>query len=285
MKKKIEKNRFPEMNREYQLLVTDIDGTLLDDNNQVTPKTLEAFQQIKRQDIKIALATGRFFPDAHHFAKRIAFHCPMILIHGAVIQAFEGSIINQQILPIESIPVLLELAQKEEIPYQIFQNDRFIMPRKTKWNDIYLNYSEIEPLIMPDIVQYLKRHQDIFAFTFLGAPERLGSMRKKIEEKLNGSVSIASAHPNVLEVLAPGVNKGKAIKELASYLDIPLSKVIAIGDNYNDIEMIKMAGLGIAMGNAPQKVKDAATYITMDNNHDGIAHFISTLLSHQSDRQ
>lgn len=285
MKKETEKNRIPEMNREYQLLVTDIDGTLLNDDNQVTPKTLEAFQQIKIQGIKIALATGRFFPDAHYFAKRIACHCPMILIHGAVIQSFEGSIISQQILPIESIPVLVELAQKEEISYQIFQDDRFIMPRKNKWNDVYLNSSGIEPLIIPDIVQYLKLHQDVFAFTFLGTPERLDSMRKKIEEKFNGSISIANAHPNVLEVMAPGVNKGEAIKKLASYLDIPLSKVIAIGDNYNDIEMIKMAGLGVAMGNAPQEVKDVATYITTDNNHDGIARFISTLLSHQPDRK
>ena len=285
MKKETEENRFPEMNREYQLLVTDIDGTLLNDNNQVTPKTLEAFQQIKREGIKIALATGRFFPDAHYFAKRIACHCPMILIHGAVIQSFEGSIISQQILPTESIPVLVELAQKEEIPYQIFQDDRFIMPRKTKWNDIYINNSEIKPLIISDIVQYLKLHQDVFAFTFFGTPERLDSMRKKIEEKLNGSISIANAHPNLLEVVAQGVNKGKTLKKLASYLEIPLSKVIAIGDNYNDIEMIKMAGLGVAMGNAHQEVKDVATYITTDNNHDGIAHFISTLLSHQPDRK
>ena len=282
MKKETEKNSLTGFNTHYRLLAIDIDGTLVNDNNQVTSKTIEAIRQAQREGIRITLATGRFYPDAHYFARRIVCKCPMILIHGAVIQSFDGSIISQQILPAESIPILVELAQKEEMPYQIFQDNRFIMAKKSKWNDIYLNYSEIEPLIVPDIVQYFKKHRDIFAFTFLGTPEKLDSLSKKVKEKLNGKISIANAHPNLLEVVAPGVNKGRALNELASKLDIPMSQVIAIGDSYNDIEMIKTAGLGVAMGNAPQEVKEVASFITKDNNHDGIAHLVSHLLSHHA---
>ena len=92
---------------------------------------------------------------------------------------------------------------------------------------------------------------------------------------MGDKISIACSHDNLLDIVGPNVNKGTALIELADILKISVSEIIAIGDNYNDIEMIKIAGLGVAMGNAPSEVKDAADFVTKDNNNEGIAHFIS----------
>lgn len=277
---KKEDNKNPNiLSKEYQLLAIDIDGTLLNDSNQMSQKTHDALQTMKEYGITITLATGRFYPDAFYFAKLLGFSCPMILLHGALIQSQEGKIIKKQELLPETIPVLIDIAKKEKVPFQIFHEDYLVMEEKTKWNDIYLSFSEIKPVIVPDIREYIKKQKSPFAFIFLGTPQKMGRLKKIVEEKMNDSIAIACAHPNLLEIIAADASKGNALKQLAAMKNIPLSQTIAIGDSYNDIEMIKTAGLGVAMGNAPKEVKDAADCITKDNNHDGIAYFISQFLA------
>jgi len=269
--------------KDYKLMAIDIDGTLLDKNSQITQSTCNALQKIKEKGITITFATGRFYPDAIYFAKLLGFSCPMILLHGALIQSQDGKILKKHELPAYTVPVLVDIARKEKIPYQIFHEDWLVMEKKTKWNDVYLSFSEIKPVIVPDISEYLKNQENPFTFIFLGAQQKMVRLKKIIEEKLNDSIAIACAHPNLLEIIAPNVSKGIALKELAAMKNIPLSQTIAIGDSYNDIEMLKVAGLGVAMGNAPQEVKDVADYITKDNDNDGIAYFVSQYLARHTD--
>jgi hypothetical protein len=260
-------------------MAIDIDGTLLDKNSQITQSTCDALQKIKEKGITITFATGRFYPDAIYFAKLLGFSCPMILLHGALIQSQDGKVIRKQGLPPESIPILIEIAKKEKVPFQIFHENFLVIEKKSKWNDVYLSFSEIKPVIVPDINQYLKNHKSPFSFIYLGTEQRMAKLKKVVEDRLNNTIAIASAHPNLLEIIAPDVSKGRALKELAAMKNIPLSQTIAIGDSYNDMEVLKAAGLGVAMGNAPQEVKDIADYITKDNDNDGIAYFVSQYLA------
>lgn len=266
-------------NKDYKLMAIDIDGTLLDKNSQITQSTCDALQKIKEKGITITFATGRFYPDAIYFAKLLGFSCPMILLHGALIQSQDGKVIRKQGLPPESIPILIEIAKKEKVPFQIFHENFLVIEKKSKWNDVYLSFSEIKPVIVPDINQYLKNHKSPFSFIYLGTEQRMAKLKKVVEDRLNNTIAIASAHPNLLEIIAPDVSKGRALKELAAMKNIPLSQTIAIGDSYNDMEVLKAAGLGVAMGNAPQEVKDIADYITKDNDNDGIAYFVSQYLA------
>lgn len=265
--------------KDYKLMAIDIDGTLLDKNSQITQSTCDALQKIKEKGITITFATGRFYPDAIYFAKLLGFSCPMILLHGALIQSQDGKVIRKQGLPPESIPILIEIAKKEKVPFQIFHENFLVIEKKSKWNDVYLSFSEIKPVIVPDINQYLKNHKSPFSFIYLGTEQRMAKLKKVVEDRLNNTIAIASAHPNLLEIIAPDVSKGRALKELAAMKNIPLSQTIAIGDSYNDMEVLKAAGLGVAMGNAPQEVKDIADYITKDNDNDGIAYFVSQYLA------
>lgn len=268
--------------KNYQLMAIDIDGTLLDNQSKIRKATCDALQRMKEHGITVTFATGRFYPDAFYFARMLGFSCPMILLHGALIQSQDGKILKKHELPPDSVPALIDIAKKEKIPYQIFHEDWLVMEKKTKWNDIYLSFSEIKPVIVPDINEYLKNQKSPFSFIFLGNQQRLARLKRIIEEKLGDSIAIACAHPNLLEIIAPNVSKGTALQELAAMKNILLSQTIAIGDSYNDIQMLKIAGLGVAMGNAPQEVKAVADYITKDNDNDGIAYFVSKYLAHNS---
>lgn len=265
--------------KKYKLMAIDIDGTLLDNDSKLRKTTHDALQKIKDHGIILTFATGRFYPDASYFARLLDFSSPMILLHGALIQSQDGKIIKKHQLSPLIIPVLVDIARKEKISFQLFHKDWLVMENKTKWNDIYLRYSELKSLIVPDVNHYLKNQDSPLSFIYLGKKEEMERLQKIITERLQDSITIACAHPNLLEVVAPGISKGIALKELAAMSKIPLSQTIAIGDNYNDVEMLKMAGLGVAMGNAPQEVKDAADYITKDNENDGIAYFVSKYLA------
>ena len=110
----------------------------------------------------------------------------------------------------------------------------------------------------------------------------LKDYKEKVLQKFGDSISITSGIPNCIDILDGGISKAKGISIISEELDIPREEVIAVGDNINDIEMIEYAGLGVAMGNAPEKVKDKADYVTTSNNDDGLARFLENLLEAQS---
>ncbi len=265
----------------YQLLVLDIDGTLLDDNNQISTRTLEALKVLRKCGIIITLATGRLYHDACHLYRQLELSSPMILLHGALIQSCEGKIISEKSLSSDTVAELAKIARRKHVSFQAFTTDCLILEKKTHWNDLYLTYSPGKPEIICVSDMGQAGGDKIIQFAFLGEEAELLQIRELVDKQLKNSISVACSHPNLLEIVAPGVNKGNALKELASLLNITLSQIIAIGDNYNDKEMIQTAGLGVAMGNAPQEVKDVADVITEDNNHDGIACFVDRLFKRE----
>ncbi len=268
------------LNRQYQLLVIDIDGTLVNDQNEITQKTIDTLQEVKDLGLTITLATGRLYSDALYFAEHLGLYSPMILLHGALIQSYNGEIIVERDLDPQVISRLIVIAREKDISFQVFRTDCLIIEKRTTWNDLYLKYSSTKPeiIFVPDMLYYLKHR--ITQFAFLGDEPEILDLKNLVQKQLGNKVSIACSHPNLLEIVAPSVSKGTALKELAAIMKIPLSQIIAIGDNYNDIEMIKIAGLGVAMGNAPLEVKKVADFITRDNNHDGIAYFVSQFLTY-----
>jgi Cof subfamily protein (haloacid dehalogenase superfamily) len=278
--KKEEKKDFSSFHKNYQLLAVDIDGTLLNDSNQITQNTYQALKVMKEHGFLIILATGRLYPDAFYFAKYLDLFSPMILLHGALVQSYEGEILKEKDLPPEVIVQLIKIAREKDVSFQAFRTDCLVIEKRTAWNDLYLKYSPNKPEIIcvPDMCHFLENRATQFAF--LGEKSEILHLKEFVKKHLRNTVSIACAHPNLLEIVAPNVSKGNALRELADIKNIPLSQTIAIGDSYNDIEMIETAGLGVAMGNAPRKVKDAADFITKDNNHDGIAYFVSKFLIH-----
>ncbi|MFW6148796.1 MAG: HAD family hydrolase, partial [Atribacterota bacterium] len=109
--------------KQYKLLVIDIDGTLLNDQNQITQKTIDTLQQVKHLGLTIILATGRIYSDAFYFAKYLNLFSPMILLHGALIQAYNGKILKEESLSVDIVAKLIKIAREKKASFQAFQTD------------------------------------------------------------------------------------------------------------------------------------------------------------------
>ena len=130
----------------------------------------------------------------------------------------------------------------------------------------------ITATVVEDLLEFV--HGDPTKLLIIGEPERLEEYKLTFASHWHDPPTLTKSEPNYLEVLGAGVSKGRALERVSDYTGIPLTKVMAFGDNPNDLDMIRTAGLGVAMGNAHPEVKKAADLITDTNDNDGVAKVI-----------
>ena len=260
----------------YRLLVLDLDGTLLDHKSELLPNTEAAVKKVMAQRIKVTFATGRLFGDAFPYAQRLDLTLPLILNHGALLQSLAGEVLANWQIDSSSAQALIAIARRTNCACQVYSRGQLYLEKMAAWNKEYLKYSFTSPQLVPNLAAVAAHGPE--QIDFLGEPEELEPVRKIIEKELGAAVQPTSSYRHLLEILPPGVSKGRALQCLADYLQIPLSTTIAVGDGYNDLEMILAAGLGVAMGNAPEEVRQQADYVTAPNHEDGLAQFLDDFI-------
>jgi len=267
------------MEKKFKLIVLDIDGTLLDNDSKISFNTANSIKKIKEHGIEPTFATGRLFPDARYYADILQIFQPMILLHGAIVQSPDGKVIKGFPLSHEIIRELINFARNKKVAFQLYQKDSLLIEKRTFWHNQYLKYSPGKPKVFCFKDIWKNFEKEIYQFAFFGANEDILILRELVKEHFKESISIQFSHPNLLEIAAPNISKGAALIELADIMNISLKNIITVGDYENDLEMLQLAGLGVAMGNAPQKVKNVANFITESNSKDGLAIFIEHLLA------
>lgn len=260
----------------YRLLVLDLDGTLLDHKSELSPRTEATVKKALVQGLKVTFATGRLFTDALPYAERLGLTLPLILNHGALLQTLAGEVLASRQIEGESAQALIAIARATGCACQLYSKGRLYLEKLAHWNKEYLKYSHTSPKLVPDLAAVAAEGPE--QIDLLGEPEELGRVREIVEKELGPAVQPTSSYRYLLEILPPGVSKGAALQFLADYLQIPLSDTIAVGDGYNDLEMILAAGLGVAMGNAPEEVRQQADYVTAPNSQDGLAQFLDKFM-------
>ncbi|HHY92043.1 MAG TPA: HAD family phosphatase, partial [Firmicutes bacterium] len=223
------------------------------------------------------LATGRLLADTLPYAQRLGITAPLILHHGALLVTADRVVLVHQPIPGKAAQGLVAIARELNLSCQAYAGGELVVEKITPWTRIYLGYSKVKPVVVPDLAAYVAG--GISQFDFLGEPEELAAAHAQVAERLAGAVRTTSSHPNLLEVLASGVSKGRALARLAEHLGIPLAATVAVGDGFNDLEMLQAAGLGVAMANAPAAVRAQADYVTAGNNENGVARLITKLLA------
>ncbi|HKM39404.1 MAG TPA: Cof-type HAD-IIB family hydrolase [bacterium] len=264
-------------NPNYRLLILDLDGTVLDNDGRLTPSTETALKKVQDRGLKATFATGRLFNDTLPYAKKLGLTLPLIVNHGAVLQTPAGEVLISWQLDRDQACALVAIARRTGCACQLYKRGQLYLERLAPWNKEYLKYSTVKPRIVPDLaaIAALKPEQ----IDFLGKPDELKPVANIIERELGPAVNPTSSCRHLLEVLPAGVSKGTTMEYLAAHLKIPLSATVAIGDGYNDLGLILAAGLGVAMGNAPEAVRRQADYVTAPNDQNGLALFLEHLLA------
>lgn len=262
----------------YKLIAIDMDGTLLNSENEISQRNKESIKTAASLGINIVLSTGRLFKSAYQYANDLEITSPIISCNGAYVTEKDVSKIMYK-APLEqdvSMKVI-ELSEKEKINYYFLNDSTFYISEVNSYSEFFQEWSKKADLKIGEDIIILKeplkavKENNIKVYKFIFIEEDKDKLIK-FKEKLKGisGIEVVSSWWNNIEVMKKGVSKGSALKELCKKLDIDKEQVIAIGDNENDISMLEFAGLAVAMGNGDDKVKKIANYVTDTNDNDGV---------------
>lgn len=260
----------------YRMLVLDLDDTLLKDDRTVSELTRRRLLEAQQQGMIVVLASGRPTYAMQHLAKELC-----LAEYGGYLISFNGARItscaDQHILLSVDIShaqmcKLFDLAQEHGVYIQTYTEDHILVSKDNEYTQIEKEITGMDVIECADFKAEIPK--TAVKAMMLEHPDRLKEVEKALRPVVENELYMTITKPFFLEFMNPAVDKGKSLVTLAQHLNVPMEQVIAVGDSYNDISMIKAAGLGVAMGNAVEAVKQAADYETADNEHDGVARVV-----------
>lgn len=259
-----------------RLVATDLDDTLLRDDWTLSERVIQAIRKAREQGVHVTFATGRMPASTRPYVEQLGLDVPIITYNGAMIQeAMSGEVLYRKVIPVETAREVVSWLLNQEVHLHLYQKDQVFVHKMNDWSRGYARATRV-PVGETDLIKLLEQEDEgIEKIILFGENKELEAWGKKIHERFTGKVHITSSKPHFLELIHPEVNKGVALMALAKRLGINQEDVMAIGDGLNDIEMIRYAGLGVAIGNARQEVKEAADVVTTSNQEDGVAQAIA----------
>jgi len=255
---------------EIKLVAIDLDGTLLNTSHQLSERNARAVQKLIEKGLEVVLATGKTRAAAESLIARFNLKSPGIYNQGLVVYNADGTVRHQQTLDTSVVRRIITFAEDRGYRVALYSGTR-ILCRPDFDKEHFMEFGEPEPEVTGPLVNLLNEIS-VNKIAIHGTQRKVNALRWQLEAQYDGDVSILQAHiPTEIEVLPLGANKGKTLFMLAKELKIKPENILAMGDGDNDEEMIRMAGIGVAMENASEKVKAVAQYITASNDDDGVA--------------
>ncbi len=257
----------------YKLMAVDIDGTLLDDNSRLTENTKKTIRLGVEIGLIFTIATGRPIQGVEYLNKMLDLDLPFITYNGAmVVMGRSKEILYEQKLSPTDTKDIVELGLKYGVTVMVWKDNGLFVPLMDARVEEYKHISNVEPVLISNI-QELTRNGATKVLWY-GEEEEIQKYQKEMAGLLSDHVNYHTSRPYFLEFVDKNASKAIAMEKLGEHYGIKQSEMIAVGDGYNDLSMIEYAGLGVAMGNAPDDIKEKADYVTLSNEEDGVAHVI-----------
>ncbi|QNO13994.1 HAD family phosphatase [Alkalicella caledoniensis] len=269
---------------DIKLICIDLDGTLLNSENAITPRSKDALLKATQLGVHVAVSTGRTFVDADYYSSLVGLKTPIISSNGAYIkEKDQGKVIYQNVLDENVLTTILEICKRYGIspcmntPFKKYHGKDFselfkIFDEKAKkFNRIITVYKRELVENMAEWKDIIKKEKDniIKCELYSSNKEIILKIRQELDD-LDDVEAIFSIHHSI-EVTCKGVSKARGVEILAGFYNLKPENVMAIGDSENDLSMIKYAGLGAAMGNSIDMIKEASDYVTDSNDDEGVA--------------
>jgi Cof subfamily protein (haloacid dehalogenase superfamily) len=257
----------------YRLVVADLDGTLRSRALGITAGVLAAVAAAQARGVRVCVATGRMWPAAAPWVRRLGADSPVILYNGGQLFDFAtGSVLYDRRLPREVARKAFELLGREPAAQiHLYLNDRVYVERPDPLTEAYAVDDGVNVEIVTAFEPLLEA--DPHKILVIGPPERMEALGHAVRDA-GLPVHAVQSEPQYLEILPAGVSKGTALQAMLPALGVPAAEVIAVGDNWNDLEMIEAAGLGVAMGHAPAGVRARAAYVCGTSEEEGFREVI-----------
>lgn len=259
----------------YKAIALDLDGTLLNSKKEVSKRNKEVIKKAAKAGVKIILASGRPVPGIKNVAKQLQLQevGGYILAYngGMIIDCKTGEVIRRETIPEKYYADIVHCANKYDVATLTYDSEGIITNDE---NDQYVQLESKINNIPIRQVFHLEEEAQIeppVKFLCVGEHHVLKKVQEKLDEKLNGAVNIFFSEPFFLEITPQGIEKASSLEILLQELGIDRKSLIACGDGYNDIPMMRYAGLSVAMANAQDETKEWADFIAPSNDEDGVA--------------
>jgi Cof subfamily protein (haloacid dehalogenase superfamily) len=278
----------------YKLFVADMDGTLLDDNKGLSDKNIQTIKKLQNLGIKFAVATGRHDSMIKSYLKHLDLHVPVISCNGAIVrEPFSDRVFLSEALPIEQSLRVIDICKDSNAGFHIYGHESIFGENLSHKMLYYHNLNKTLPLEEQTKLVIVSNCKDIVLneseplYKFLIISDRNEDLLN-IKDRLANieGLSVCQSMSMLCDVMKDGISKANALQRLSESLGIKREEIVAIGDQYNDIDLIEYAGLGIAVANAEDALKEKADIVTISNNNeDAVSEAIESFLLNQQYRR
>lgn len=270
-------------NHLIQLVLSDMDGTLLMPDHSLSPAVIEAVEELREAGVKFTLASSRPPRAMRQQIEALGIDLPTAAFNGGVLINADGSELQSHWVDREAVDICLALFAEHALDVWVFADDQWLARnRQAEYFPKELHALGYEPLIVEDFTPYLDRVHKMVATS--GNFQLLVDLEQQLQAPLHGKAIAARSQRYYLDITAVLANKGEALATLAERLGIELANTAVLGDGGNDVAMFKRAGFSVAMGQGEQVVREQADAVTASNAEDGVAQAIHQLILPRAQR-
>ena len=252
----------------------DLDGTLLNSRKEISEENKNILKKLSENGVEILIVTGRPYPITKKIAQSLDIPVTVICYNGArVMDLKTDEIIFEKVLEEKQVLKIIKFCRKNKKDLNLFQDDIWYVENlESEGTKYYKKNSKLEPKLKYfDTFENFKMIKGII----IDENEELGRVEKDLKSILGETIYYTYSQDKYLELLNKDVNKGATLKKVLESKGINISECIAFGDAHNDLEMLELVGMGVAMGNAHEVLKNKVQYITDSNDNNGVAKFLT----------
>jgi hypothetical protein len=266
------------MKKVISCVAFDLDGTLLRSDGTVSKRTKETLLLLQERGCLCTIATGRMFRSAQAIAKDLFLSdVPLITYNGSLVKTPGENIpLFTRGIPAEVAGKLLRFCKERGWYVQSYLEDRLLVEKKSYWTEYYETLAEVEAFPLGEAF-FTPSRDPLKILLAANSEEEHALMIRTLTEHFGNHLFLAGSHTpkaRFLEVVARGIDKGKALERLCEARGISPKETLVFGDSENDVPLFESAGVSVAMGNATSSIRERAAFVTESNDRDGIPLFI-----------
>lgn len=271
--------------KNYKLIVTDMDGTVLGEDHKITEKNKIALKEAEKMGIKVVFATGRFHDSAKEHVTFLDNTMPIISSNGSIIKhPITNEVLYSKFIDKDICLKIMDIIDEYNLRYQVYTDEKIFQKYETEEEKRFMkefiqkNFSDKAEIIFKKDLREDVKSSNVLKFNVMEMEKEDLLDKVRADLKFVNNIEITSSWKGNLEMMSEGSHKGNAVEYLSNLLKIDREQIMAFGDNYNDLSMIEFAGTGVAMGNAEEDVKKIANHVTDKNGDSGVAKAINDLI-------
>jgi len=265
---------------QYKIVFSDIDGTLLNHDRELSPATISTIKKLKDK-LPFVLISARMPAAMRHLQARLEINEQPIICYNGGLILVDGNAVSSTEIPLKTIEGLCDFNKKMDCHLSLYHNDEWYVPQHDQWAAREENNTKVKPVIKSNrevLSEWSKHDKGAHKIMAMGDEAHIDEIKDYLSTNFPNQLHLYRSKPTYLEIANKEISKLTAINFLLqNHFKISTEETIAFGDNYNDVEMIKGVGMGVAVGNARKEVLEVANIVTQSGKEDGVANSLKEL--------